>query len=73
MASSMVHVYTRRKANDNKSHGIGARYKGVENKEQKVFVIANADAIVDPVWVWAWVRNQNEHEGKVSETSIHIA
>ena len=49
MTSPMVHMHTGGKANYNQSHGIRAGNKGVKDKEQKVFVIANAHTIVDPV------------------------
>lgn len=49
MTSPVVYVHTAREANNDQCHGIRTGYKGIKDKEQKVFVIANTDAVVDPV------------------------
>lgn len=51
--STMVGVNAIGKAKNDQGHGIGTRQECVEDKEQKVLVIANADTVVDPMIVVA--------------------
>ena len=60
-------LHANSKSKDDQGHAVDAREEGVEDEEQKILVIANSDAVVDPRAVVIHL-----HNAALTDTGISI-